>query len=170
MFGSGRRSSHHVFPNCRRIVSMSYPSFCWGQLTFSIPKNLSLPSSRMGPAFRSIFSSGVCCGAFGSFLFGELAAEGLVAPYCQRHVSWTLPASMPERGGERQLRHRWATAIEDVWRLENFSGDMTARTVLLFNFPKNEAMLVGKCWLFVTPRTSGSGGVEVPSHGERWER
>lgn len=43
--------------------------------TFSMPKNLSLPSGRMGPALSSIFSSGVssttgsCC-FFDAFEFG----------------------------------------------------------------------------------------------------
>jgi hypothetical protein len=54
--------------------------------TFSMPKNLSLPSFRTGPAFCSILTSGVISGSGSaslSFLFlceGELT-PGLVAPY-----------------------------------------------------------------------------------------
>ena len=47
--------------------------------TFSIPKNLSLPSFRIGPAFINILSKGVwldCAAA--SFLDGEAPIEGLV--------------------------------------------------------------------------------------------
>jgi hypothetical protein len=46
-------------------------------LTFSNPKNLSLPSLRSGPALRSSFSSGVTSGALGSFLTGMLPGAGL---------------------------------------------------------------------------------------------
>jgi hypothetical protein len=46
-------------------------------LTFSKPKNLSLPSPRRGPALRSSFSSGVASGALGSFLTGMLPVAGL---------------------------------------------------------------------------------------------
>lgn len=38
-------------------------------LTFSRPKNLSLPSFRKGPAFCSIFSSGVSSRTGSSFFF-----------------------------------------------------------------------------------------------------
>lgn len=45
-------------------------------LTFSKPKNLSLPSVLFGPtSFASSFSSGVGWGAFGSFFAGVLPAE-----------------------------------------------------------------------------------------------
>jgi hypothetical protein len=47
-------------------------------LTFSKPKNLSLPSPRRGPAFTSSFSSGVGSGALGSFLTDAVPAAGLV--------------------------------------------------------------------------------------------
>lgn len=38
---------------------------------FSKPQNLSLPSSRIGPAFARSLSSGLNRGACGSFLDGE---------------------------------------------------------------------------------------------------
>lgn len=47
-------------------------------LTFSKPKNLSLPSPRRGPALTSSFSSGVGSGALGSFLMGAVPVAGLV--------------------------------------------------------------------------------------------
>jgi hypothetical protein len=46
-------------------------------LTFSKPKNLSLPSARRGPAFTSSFSRGVGSGALASFLTGMLPVAGL---------------------------------------------------------------------------------------------
>jgi len=64
-----------------------YPcKLCNAKRTFSIPKNLSLPSLRIGPAFCSILTKGVISGSGStSFLFlweweGELT-PGLVAPY-----------------------------------------------------------------------------------------
>jgi hypothetical protein len=48
-----------------------------GLLTFSKPKNLSLPSPRSGPAWTSIFSSGVGSGALGSFFAGVEPVAGL---------------------------------------------------------------------------------------------
>lgn len=50
-------------------------------LTFSIPKNLSLPSVRKGPASMRSLSRGVCWGALGSFLVGDDPVSGLDAPY-----------------------------------------------------------------------------------------
>ena len=49
-------------------------------LTFSIPKNLSLPSIRKGPALFNIFSKGVCGMDAASFLAGAPPFEGLAAP------------------------------------------------------------------------------------------
>lgn len=48
-------------------------------LTFSMPKNLSLPSSRMGPASSRCFSKGVKGGALGSFLAVDDPVDGLAA-------------------------------------------------------------------------------------------
>ena len=48
------------------------------ELTFSNPKNLSLPSARRGPALTRSFSSGVESGALGSLLTGAVPAAGLV--------------------------------------------------------------------------------------------
>lgn len=50
-------------------------------LTFSKPKNLSLPSPRKGPALTRSFSSGVGSGALGSFLTGVVPAAGLDGAY-----------------------------------------------------------------------------------------
>jgi hypothetical protein len=52
-----------------------------GALTFSKPKNLSLPSLRRGPALTRSFSSGVGSSALGSFLTGVVPAAGLVGAY-----------------------------------------------------------------------------------------
>ena len=57
----------------------------WDTLTFSSPKNLSLPSSLIGPAFCSIFCRGVISGSGSAWLFlflfeGDAALPGLVAP------------------------------------------------------------------------------------------
>lgn len=52
-----------------------------GDFTFSNPKNLSLPSARIGPASARSFSSGVGCGALGSFFTGALLAAGLAGLY-----------------------------------------------------------------------------------------
>lgn len=48
-------------------------------LTFSIPKNLSLPSPRIGPKSCSLFSSGDICGVWGSFLTGAGAGVEVAA-------------------------------------------------------------------------------------------
>ena len=48
-----------------------------GRLTFSKPKNLSLPSARTGPALTSSFSRGVASGALASFLMGMVPGAGL---------------------------------------------------------------------------------------------
>jgi hypothetical protein len=58
-----------------------------GGLTFSKPKNLSLPSPRRGPALRSSFSSGVTSGALGSFLTGMLPVAGLKGG-CGQTCQW----------------------------------------------------------------------------------
>lgn len=55
------------------------------RLTFSIPKNLSLPSGRSAPAFRSIFSRGVNSGAASSFFLRASFPEGF-EDFCN-HVS-----------------------------------------------------------------------------------
>lgn len=47
---------------------------------FSKPKNLSLPSGRIGPASARSFSRGVGCGALGSFFAGGLLDAGLAGP------------------------------------------------------------------------------------------
>lgn len=52
-----------------------------GSLTFSRPKNLSVPSSRTGPAFCSIFSRGVISGGGSSATFFLLTASGFVVAW-----------------------------------------------------------------------------------------
>lgn len=55
-----------------------------GRLTFSSPKNLSRPSSRIGPAYWSSFSKGVSSGADSSLLFlffGEALLPVPVMPW-----------------------------------------------------------------------------------------
>lgn len=49
--------------------------------TFSMPKNLSLPSGRIGPALFSIFSSGVGSGMPSGFLLTEVFMLGPVMPF-----------------------------------------------------------------------------------------
>lgn len=68
-----------MLPNCAdQTVSMHTPKKQEaGPLTFSKPKNLSLPSPRNGGALASSFSSGVGSGALGSFLTGVVPAAGL---------------------------------------------------------------------------------------------
>lgn len=66
--------TYHVFPNYvgRQWLALSCTRRVRGlrmTLTFSSPKNLSLPSPRMGPALCNSFSTGVrSCGG-SSFLF-----------------------------------------------------------------------------------------------------
>ena len=56
-------------------VSSSTPQAALRGRTFSNPKNLSLPSGRIGPDTSSrCFSNFVGCGAFGSFLDGAVVA------------------------------------------------------------------------------------------------
>lgn len=45
-------------------------------LAFSIPKNLSLPLSRIGPISWSLFSNGDIVGAGGSFFAGVVPGVG----------------------------------------------------------------------------------------------
>jgi hypothetical protein len=54
-----------------------------GALTFSRPKNLSLPSSRMGPACCSIFSNGVNSGVGSSFSFFLLGDASFVPSFAE---------------------------------------------------------------------------------------
>ena len=51
------------------------------KLTFSKPKNLSLPSSRRGPAFCNIFSSGVISGTGSSFFLAARSFATGVAEF-----------------------------------------------------------------------------------------
>lgn len=73
----------------RRLAKAGYVA----RLTFSKPKNLSLPSPRRGPALSSSFSSGVTSGALGSFLTGMLPVAGLKGGYGMSvrasHCRWT---------------------------------------------------------------------------------
>ena len=68
--------------------------------TFSMPKNLSLPSDRTGPvASARCFSKGVGCGALGSFFAGaDLAAESALfcaQLRCQHVLSYHMPLPLP---------------------------------------------------------------------------
>lgn len=71
------RTTH---PRKHLSACVSFPCVCtvW-ILTFSMPKNLSLPSSRMGPASSRCFSKGVKGGALGSFLAVDDPVDGLAA-------------------------------------------------------------------------------------------
>lgn len=62
-------------------------------LTFSNPKNLSLPSFRMGPAFCSIFCRGVISGSGSSnpFLFLFLVDGEVVLGLAGYEIISTLP-------------------------------------------------------------------------------
>lgn len=91
----------------------------WGEgLTFSNPKNLSLPSSRTGPAFCSSFSTGVRSGCGSSFLFLADAVlsdfeapwkcncqSGTGVPRCREHVE-----GPPGWEGECRCRGVWSCA------------------------------------------------------------
>ena len=48
--------------------------------TFSMPKNLSVPSGRIGPAFTNILSSGVGSGTPSGFFVGEKVAPPFAVP------------------------------------------------------------------------------------------
>ena len=82
------RFAHQVLPN----YDAKLATVCNGEkssnLTFSKPKNLSLPSVLMGPASARSLSRGVSWGAFGSFLVGVLPAE-VSAGFCPRATSAT---------------------------------------------------------------------------------
>lgn len=51
--------------------------------TFSKPKNLSVPSSRKGPAFSSIFSRGVNSGKISSFFLGTTSLVACAVDGCR---------------------------------------------------------------------------------------
>jgi hypothetical protein len=76
--------AYHVLPNYN--MARSAGGLPTGNdaaaLTFSKPKNLSLPSPRRGPALSSSFSSGVASGALGSLLTGMLPVAGLNGGCC----------------------------------------------------------------------------------------
>ena len=75
-YRGGRRGvAYHVLPNCDHGVSgRACEEHSLRALTFSKPKNLSLPSPRKGPALTRSFSSGVASGAF---LMGVEPTAGL---------------------------------------------------------------------------------------------
>lgn len=76
-------STYQVLPNYTK-VSGGNSNGRGSSLTFSKPKNLSLPSVLFGPtSFASSFSRGVGCGALGSFFAGVLFAEA-PAVFCMR--------------------------------------------------------------------------------------
>jgi hypothetical protein len=66
------RTAHLTFSDCHLLHRKGH--------TFSIPKNLSLPSSRIGPALSRSFSSGVWGWEVVSFLDGDEPIDGLVEP------------------------------------------------------------------------------------------
>ena len=106
-------------------------------LTFSNPKNLSLPSARMGlVSAASSFSSGVGCGALGSFFVGATAVDGLA-------------------GG--------CDAVSETQRQGSGGGALTA---LERSLPKNELMaaLDGAGAVVRCARCSGQ---QVPSRERR---
>lgn len=67
--------------------------------TFSIPKNLSLPSCRIGPALRSIFSNGVSSGAGSDFFAAFELGPGLDGPYCTVSDPKTSDAQIRQSNG-----------------------------------------------------------------------
>jgi hypothetical protein len=93
-----------------------------------MPKNLSLPSLRIGPAFCSIFCSGVISGS-GSTSFLLLVGEvtpGLVVPYVVcRCVSDAVPTKLLVGGHQSQER---AQSINDITRKNR--GDTNGRPSL----------------------------------------
>jgi hypothetical protein len=101
-----------------------------GALTFSKPKNLSLPSLRRGPALTRSFSSGVGSGALGSFLAGVVPAAGLVGAYSAVSESHCGPGqaapTLPDLRRPKnevmagalveRARRVWMAAVGDVCR------------------------------------------------------
>jgi len=75
------RFAHQVLPNYDTKLATACNGEKSSNLTFSKPKNLSLPSILMGPASARSLSRGVSWGAFGSFLVGVLPAE-VSAGFC----------------------------------------------------------------------------------------
>lgn len=77
LIGSNKRKRTRYFQTMAHVsiggshTKEKEPGRAWdGGHTFSKPKNLSVPSSRKGPAFCSIFSSGVNSGTISSFFLG----------------------------------------------------------------------------------------------------
>jgi hypothetical protein len=94
---------YHVLPNYK--MARSAGGLPNGNdaavLTFSKPKNLSLPSPRRGPALSSSFSSGVASGALGSFFVGMLPVAGLNGGCTDVSTSHCTPA----QGYRRECTH-----------------------------------------------------------------
>lgn len=74
------RVTNQVFPNLAYNVSIFHKDGVTRGLTFSIPKNLSLPSSRNGPESNSIRSKGVGIGTAWSFFPADADVDELFAP------------------------------------------------------------------------------------------
>lgn len=108
------------------------------QLTFSIPKNLSLPSFRTGPESCSIFSRGVIGGAWGSF-FGGLAPEAGAEGPCMRSTSQQCLLIDFVMSCKRKCRQTSVAAM--VQKVQTTK----ARTALPLRFLKNDPM-------FTTPQ------------------
>lgn len=113
-------------------------------LTFSIPKNLSLPSSRRGPASSNNLPSGDCGVVLASFFEGDDPIEGLVAPYTS---SWRYqpPTQLPSHPSD--TAHAMPVIPSNNQPLETFANDygvviekvpLTAPTL---NFPKKDVMV-----------------------------
>lgn len=83
-------------------------------LTFSRPKNLSLPSSRIGPALRSNLSTGVRSWPGSSFLFFadvlpsdfEIPWERDCQPGCAMREAGSTRAEGEREGGRERERER----------------------------------------------------------------
>lgn len=104
-WGTVTKSAHTMYSRtARRLVSLRLATKVegLGALTFSRPKNLSLPSSRRGPAFSSILSRGVSSAAGSSFLpFGDALLSVFELPYNHELVK-SLPQS-PGAGGRTKF-------------------------------------------------------------------
>lgn len=112
---SGPSGAYHVLPNWSQS-QVSFLRFILGHgegLTFSRPKNLSLPSGLSGPALSSILSSGVNSGSGSSFFcFGDALLSVLDPPWKhgavriaspQRGNQWGALQAVPKTGGEHTI-------------------------------------------------------------------
>lgn len=113
------------------------------QHTFSKPKNLSVASSRNGPAFCSIFSKGVNSGTISSFFLDTSSLEVCAVEGCREALSATM--DVLTRDICQGLFGTWHSTSEvatDVWKHDVSVDGRGHHTVLAFLILlKNPAMV-----------------------------